>query len=145
MDAEKSEKTVKKQQETPSDVYKKRFWCSIVVSAIIILLMLICGTFCLIKNKDIKSEISNEDLAALDIFDEIAKGFLDNFDLDTERTIGTQVQGYGISKDGDFYISFKYFIRNEDDMTYSEGGNAKMYFWTDKETGHRSYAVSWDE
>ncbi len=137
------EKEEKINREGTKKISRKRFWWTTgILLALFIITTVASSAFFLNIRKNI---VNDNDIAALEVFKEVANGFLNNFELNAEKTIGTEVKDYGVSKDGDFYISFKYFVRDEEDINYTEEGDARVYFWTDKETGRRSFGFSYDE
>ena len=125
-------------------IWKRRFWISTISSLTVIALLLIGGTTYIFNTKN--RIVSDEDLATLAVFDEVATPFLKQFEFDREKATVAEATGHGVSEDGDFYISFKYYIQKDDGTyDYDNGKSGKVYFWTDKQDGHRSYGFSYDE
>ena len=115
-----------------AETWKRRFWVSTVSLLTVIALLLVGGTSYLLNLKN--NVVSDAELATLEVFDEVATPFLQQFEFDREKP-----------EDGDFYISFKYYVQNDDgSYDYNNGKSGKVYFWTDKQDGHRSYGFSYD-
>ena len=89
------------------------------------------------------SLLSEEDAAALEVYDEVAESFVNGFDLKEGVKTYADVSGYGISPDGDFYISYQ--LNTLDDLNnVTDSQNGKIYFW-ESEDGHRSFGFGYEE
>ena len=135
--------TIDDSRDSSATIWQKRFWASTITSLIIIVAMLVGGTSYIVSIKN--NVVSDEDLTTLAMFDEVATPFLKQFEFDREKPTVAEATGHGISEDGDFYISFKYYVQNDDGTyDYNNSKTGKVYFWTDKQDGHRSYGFSYD-
>lgn len=88
-----------------ANIWQKRFYWSTGILSALLILALACGAgYAISINNNI---VSDDDLAALAVFDEIARPFINNFNADGENhpTV-TEVYDHGISPDGDFNIGF---------------------------------------
>ncbi len=143
---EENLKNAKTSDSQMVETWKKRFWLatSILSTIILIIVTVGCVGFLCVKDKI----VSDEDIAALAVFDEIAAPFINNIQSRPEdnHITTTKVSGYDISPDGDFNISFNLCERidTEDGFKYGNCRDGKMYFWWDDEYG-RSYGFGFDE
>lgn len=85
------------------------------------------------------------DVARLEVFDDVAKTFIESQEIRADQDTVQEVTGYGISnEDGVFYITFNYYV-------FSESGEepvahpAIVYFWKDEERGTYSHAFSYHD
>lgn len=126
-------------------IWKRRFYVAVAAGVAVVAALLIGGG-CYIASVQ-SNIVSDEDKESLAVFNEVARGFLQQFEYSRENPdapVNIEVLGHGVSDEGDYYISFKYSVRNED-WTWTEARTGKIYFWTDKQDGHRSYSMKFDD
>ena len=138
----KTAKTTKPSASDLAEMWKSRCYGTATILLIIILGLLIGGVGLYMNYRD--NIVSDEDVAALAVYDEVAESFVNGFDLKEGAKTYADVNSYGVSPDGDFYIGYTLNeLDGQNNVTSSKNG--KIYFWTDKEDGHRSYGFSYDE
>ena len=134
--------TKKVSSQNLAEMWKSRCYGAVMILLLIILGMMVGGIGFYMSIKD--NIVSDEDLAALGAFDEVAETFVNGFDLVDGTKTHADVSGYGISPDGDFYIGYKLnYLDENNEITKSRDG--KVYFWSDKETGKRSFGFGYDD
>ena len=138
----KTAKTTKPSTNSLAEMWKSRCYGTATILLIIILGLMIGGVALYMNYHD--NIVSDEDLAALAVYDEVAESFVNGFDLKDGVKTHADVNDYGVSPDGDFYIGYT-LNELDDENNVTNSKNGRIYFWTDKEDGHRSYGFSYDE
>lgn len=133
---------MEKQQDNRDNmeaIWRKRFLAVMIASIAFIVLVLAVGCSYFITNK----ETIDADHKALSTFNEISATFINEFyaDLENNPTV-TEIYGYGVSPDGDFYIEYNLCEQSADRYVNCKDG--KIYFLTD-ENGERVYSFSYVE
>lgn len=119
--------------------WQKRYTTTIAASIAILVFIVMFGTAILLSTQ----KTSDADRAALSAFNEISATFINEFYAGSENNpTVTEVYGYDVSPDGDFYI--KYNLCEQSSDQYVNCKNGKIYFWTDEE-GQRAYGFDYSE
>ena len=138
----KATKTTKPSASDLAEMWKGRCYGTAMLLLVIIICLMLGGVWFYMNYKD--NIVSDEDLAALEVFDEVSETFVNNFDLKDGARTYADVTEYGVSPDGDFYIGYK--LNTLDDANnVTESKDGRVYFWTDDETGKRSYGFGYSD
>ena len=110
---------------------------------ITLLIVTVLGTIG-VKNLQANSR-TKLDVARLEVFDDIAKTFIENQEIRADQETTQKVTGYGVSnEDGVFYITFNFYVFGESDGE-PIAHPAIVYFWKDEERGTYSHAFSYHD
>lgn len=139
------QKTATKSQATkePSVFKMHSFW----IVTLLFAALAIVTVLGVITIKKLESERRTDmDIARLEVFDDVAADFVRNLEVRDSVQTFQEMTGYGISdEDGVFYITFNYYISNDDGSVNPTAHPAIIYFWKDAERGTYSHAFSYPD
>ena len=131
-----------KSNKLQNDPWKKRFYGTLICSIVLILGLLVGGglyTYSLKKNT-----ITNSQTKQIELFETLAKGYLQSAEIDVENPYNVNVIGHGVSENDELYIDFQYSILNKEKNAYGDWINGRVYFQKTSTPGHYAEAFTFE-